>query len=468
MTRTGIVARLTLSALFISGFWSVAAFAQAPNAGGGLSPSQVGDIDAGDVLESDGGLLMPALEAEVPTDAGVPRYTLPEAISRSLQQNPNMATALDEVYRAEALVREVRSTWFPTLYGNGSYTRLDRDRVQGNIVVLSKNELAANLTATVPVVSAQHWANWWHAKDNAEVIRVSAEDVRRTLATAVARAYLAVVSQKRILEVDVRAQVAARAHRDYAKARFEGGVGNRIDLVRAQQEIAADATAVESAQSGLVKAREALGVLVADEHPVDTTDEVSFSPPPSQQDALAQLQQLRLDLQASDLRAQAADRVVHDSWTDYMPLLSIAFAPFYQNPPTLTSPLTGWQAQVVLTVPFYDGGLRYGQLEERKALADEAHQSLAGNVRQARSDVRAAFLEVQHADAALVQAREAARLAHEALDLANKAYRAGAYTNIEVIDAERQALDADTQAAIAEDGARQARLDLLSASGHFP
>ena len=38
----------------------------------------------------------------------------------------------------------------------------------------------------------------------------------------------------------------------------------------------------------------------------------------------------------------------------------------------------------------------------------------------------------------------------------------------EVIDAERQARDAETQAAIAEDTARQARLDLLAASGRFP
>ena len=45
---------------------------------------------------------------------------------------------------------------------------------------------------------------------------------------------------------------------------------------------------------------------------------------------------------------------------------------------------------------------------------------------------------------------------------------AGANTNIEVIDAERTALDANTNAAVAEDAARQARFDLLAASGRFP
>jgi len=71
-------------------------------------------------------------------------------------------------------------------------------------------------------------------------------------------------------------------------------------------------------------------------------------------------------------------------------------------------------------------------------------------------------------DAALDASRSAAKLANEALDLANQAYRAGATTNLEVIDAERAASDADTSAAVAEDTARQARLDMLSASGRFP
>jgi outer membrane protein TolC len=89
-------------------------------------------------------------------------------------------------------------------------------------------------------------------------------------------------------------------------------------------------------------------------------------------------------------------------------------------------------------------------------------------LRQASSDVRVAFQEVKTADAALEAARKAQASADHALELANTAYQAGAITNLDVIDAERQARDAATQATIAEDTARQARLDLLAASGKFP
>jgi outer membrane protein TolC len=52
--------------------------------------------------------------------------------------------------------------------------------------------------------------------------------------------------------------------------------------------------------------------------------------------------------------------------------------------------------------------------------------------------------------------------------LADRSYRGGASTNIEVVDAERRAHDAASAVALAEDAARQARLDFLVATGAFP
>jgi outer membrane protein TolC len=142
--------------------------------------------------------------------------------------------------------------------------------------------------------------------------------------------------------------------------------------------------------------------------------------------------------------------------------------PFYQNPPTLTMPQFGFQGELLLSWTIYDGGLRYGLGKERQALVREARANVEGRVRQAQSEVRAADEEVRRSAAALSAARDAAKLAAEGLALTNLAYRAGASTNIEVIDAERVARDADTAVAQAEDAWRQATLDLLLASGRFP
>jgi outer membrane protein TolC len=168
------------------------------------------------------------------------------------------------------------------------------------------------------------------------------------------------------------------------------------------------------------------------------------------------------------VRVKAAEHTVRDDWTDYSPFLTGVASAFYESPQTPTLPSSGWLAELVLTIPLYDGGLRYGQAKERAALRDEARVDLDAILRGARSDVRVAFEELKRADSALAAARRAAQLAHQALDLAQVAYRGGAFTDIEVIDAERTARDSDTAVAVAEDGARQARLDLLAATGRFP
>jgi outer membrane protein TolC len=105
---------------------------------------------------------------------------------------------------------------------------------------------------------------------------------------------------------------------------------------------------------------------------------------------------------------------------------------------------------------------------ERAASEAEARATLDATLRGLAVDVRAAFELVVRADEALAAARGSSQLAHRAAELADLAYRAGATTNLEVVDAEQRARDAETQAALAEDSARQARLDLLVAAGRFP
>src|SRR5262249_34970041 len=292
-----------------------------------------------------------------------------------------------------------------------------------------------------------------------DVARASEADIRRQTAITAARSYLSVVAQKRVIDATVRARDTARAHYEFARTRREGGVGNRVDEVRAEQELATDESQVESAYASLARAREALGTIVGSDAPLDTFDDPVLPEAPAPPTGMLDAEALRQDVQAAKARAAAADHVSRDSWLDYLPQVLGTASGIYQNPSSLTLPLRSWQLQLLLTVPIYDGGLRSGQAKERGALADEAHAQLDGLLRQARSDVRVSYETLQRADAALIQSRRAAQRAAEALQLANRAYQAGATSNLEVIDAERRARDAETVAIIGEDAVRQARLD---------
>jgi outer membrane protein len=395
------------------------------------------------------------------------KISLTEAVRRTLARHPTAVVAYQEIKRAEALLTEVRAVAMPSLTLNAALLRLDADRTfPGRVApIAAKNQQSANLLLSLPLVAPRAWAQWSQATTSVDTAKASSEDVRRSLAIAVGRAYLAVISQKRLVDINARSVATDRSHYDFTHTRFAGGVGTRVDEVRAAQQLASDQAQFSVSYTALARAREALGVLLAEDKPVDTLDDVTLPEASAKYEDAASR---RSDVLAAKARAQTAEKVRKDSWTDFMPALNGQFQPFFQHPSTLTQPETGWQAMLVLSFPLVEGGLRKGQMRERDALLAEARAQYDGLLRQTRSDLRVASESIRRADESMHSAQAAAELAHQALDLANLAYHAGSTTNIEVVDAERRARDADSAVVIAEDNVRQARLDLLVAAGQFP
>ena len=164
----------------------------------------------------------------------------------------------------------------------------------------------------------------------------------------------------------------------------------------------------------------------------------------------------------------AAERVVADSWKDRLPSVTALFTPQLLAPSGLFNQAASWRASVLFAVPVFDSGLRKGRAAERVALVDVVRAERANVERQAASEIRTAREAMQSTERALTRAREAADQANEVLRITDIAFREGATTNIEVIDAQREARDAETAAVIAEDAVRRARLDLLVSTGRFP
>jgi outer membrane protein TolC len=406
----------------------------------------------------------PTMGPPAPTTENI---KLDEAVRRALARNPTVAVALAEVDRADALVRQARAGWLPTLVGNGTYTRNDEARIFNNRVITSENQATGNLQLTVPLLAPQGWVGDRRARENRRVSEASAADVRRTVAYSTAQAYLAVMAQHRQIRSTEAALANAKAHADYAHTRLAGGLGRSIDDVRAQQDLATVEVQLQAVYTGLSRAREALGVLLGASGPVDTIREVDLGAMPTLPAALDDAQSRRPDVNAQRTKVTAAAKSRDDVWAYYAPYVSAVGMPFLQTGQTQL-PKSGWTAQLLLTLPLYDGGFRYGVTHERDALLVEAKANLDATLRQAQSEVRIAFEAMLRADQALISAHAEATLAKKALDLATLAYEAGATTQIDVLDAARRWRDAEGDAAQAEDVARRARLDLLVSSGRFP
>jgi outer membrane protein TolC len=396
---------------------------------------------------------------------GIEQVTFDEAVSRALARNPSVGEAAQAILRAEAFLSEARSVFQPYAYGSVGTTVLDAARGFDDNIVQPRTQTAFSATVAYPVLAASRWAEKNQAKDRVETARVAAEETRRQVAVTAAQAYLAVILAQRQRQVTVRNRDTAKALEDYARTRFDAGQGSRLNLVRSVQQRASAEALIEVAELALRGAQEALGVAAYAEGPLDARGEPVLPPAtPTADDAwLAERPDVRLF--SSELRA--ADRVASDSWKSWLPTLTASFTPRYVTPAGLFEPSKSWRAFFSLDIPLFDGTLGATK-RVRIAERETARLRLDAVTNQARSELRVAHEKVKRNESIVTSVRQAAESAGEALRITEIAYRAGASTNIEVVQAQQIARNAEIDAALAEDRLRQARLDLLVALGQFP
>ena len=415
-----------------------------------------------------------AVGAQAP--APIERVTFADAIRRAIDRNPSTAIAAAGIVRAEALLAETRSTARLQVSGNVTTTTLNRGVQFAGATVTPRNQLLATVDVRMPLYAPARWARAVQAGDAIAVAEANREDVRRHTALATADAYLTIIARRRVVDANERARDVAKAHYDLAHQLQERGTGSRLNELRAQQELSIDEGLVESARLAVYRAQEALGVLLLADGPVDTADEPGLEIP-AEAIALAQpspiqgarpLLEWRPDLRLVAAEQRAAERVVRDTSLEYRPSLDALFQPSTTYPSPFFLPQNSWRLLLQLSLPVYDSGQRQGLRAEREAALEISRAALTNAVTAATSEVRTAREAIASAERGLATARAAADQAQQVVTIVNVSFRAGAATNIEVIDAERRARDADTAVAVAEDTLRRARLELLTALGRFP
>lgn len=394
------------------------------------------------------------------------RITFDEAIRRALERNPSIAEAAQAIFQAETLLQHARTVYRPTIDASFVTTLLDAERGFDEFVTQPRTQSFLGGIISYPVLAASRWALNVQAEDQIRVARLGVDEVRRQIALAAGTAYLSVIAQQRLIDVAVEARANAQAHVDYARALLQGGAGSKLNELRAAQELATDEMLLEAARLGLRRAQEALGVLLGADGPIDASAEPAFEVVTTPADTQWLMQ--RADVKLFSAQIDATDRVYRDSWRDWVPTATAAFEPQVVTPAGLFQPSRTWRGFLAFSVPIFDGGTRRATRRQREIDVDTARIQLTDVELRARAEQRTAEAAVDINQRGLVYARQAADHAAEVLRITDIAFRAGATTNIELIDAQRRARDADAAVAQAEDRVRQARLDLLVAVGRFP
>ncbi len=397
----------------------------------------------------------------------MPAVSFDQAIARALERNPTVAQAMTAITRAEVFVTEARAGLMPQAALRVTNLTIDAERGFSGGVTQPQNQFIVTPSVAVPIVSLWQRSVVEQSRDQVEVANRSVADTRQRVAVATAEAYLGVIAARRQLEIDLGALETARAHLDYAVRRLEGGVGSRLNQARAAQTAAIAEARVEAVRILLRRAQEGLGMMMAEDGPVDSAGEPAFETPGSVDEA--EWSTARPDLQLQAAIRRSSERVIRDAFRFWTPVAAAAFEPQVVGPSGLFQPSRTWRLTISVTQPLFQGGLRRN-LDSRLADVDFLNATLADTeIRiQARSEIRMAQEALAGSERALAASQRAAGHARDVLRITTTAYEVGATTNLEVTEAQNVARDSETAAAFAEDAVRRAKLDLLVALGRFP
>lgn len=414
----------------------------------------------------------PAPPAAAPAPPSLPpvtqRVTFREAVDLAIKQNPTVLQAGQEILRAQGFLGQAKASALPSVSASISNATLNTGVEFNGQVAQPRNQTTLSVSLNALLFAPVQWALRTQAADQAQIAQISETEVAQQIAYTAAQAYLAVITRRLVHQANVTARDTAKAQFDLAHAQRMGGAGSLLNELRAQQVLSTDETLVTQSANAIYEAQEALGVLIGAEHPVDTNGDPTLDTPMSVAQATAAMPTTRPDLRLATARVAAANRVYNDTWKEWLPSVSALFQPQDIEPASFFQSARSWRLTFQGSIPIFDSGFRKAERAERLALVNEAQLQQQGLTRQAQSDVRAAQAAIASAQQALQSAQAAADQARRVVQIVEISFKAGASTNIEVVDAQNASLAADTAVAQAEDQLRQAKLALLVALGQFP
>jgi outer membrane protein, multidrug efflux system len=406
--------------------------------------------------------------------------TWEEALDLIRARSTDLRTAYDEVLRAAGLTRSALAATLPTVtltgtyaYQNGNYSTAGAICVPPTCVLPAANSLAGQAMVTQPIIALEAWHSIKTSRENERAVELSFDDMKRTIALNVADAIIGVVTAERVAELNRVGTRNALERLDIAQKKRTLGAASTLDVVRAQQDVESARATLVTGDESLRQAREALGLALGLPQQVGVTKDLKM-------DGLVQSAidsckvapsvEQRADVAAARTRLLVAKRNVDDVYYQFLPTVTASSTASYSN---LYAGIPGdatatWNILGVLTVPLWDGGLRYGSLRQMRALEDEALQSLESLRRQAIIQVEQARRDVGVAEDSRRVAASARALAAETDRLTRVGYIEGQGTSLELVIAAAALREADITLALREFDLVKARVLAILALANCP
>ena len=396
--------------------------------------------------------------------------TLQEALAQAYQTNPTLNAARAKLRGTDENVPLAKADGRPGVNVIGSYDELlHRDFPLSTPI----RNATAQATLTVPVYQGGIVRNSIRAADKG--VEAGQAELRATESAVFAQvvaAYLDVIADSAVVTFNLQNVHSLEVNLQASTDRFKVGDLTRTDVAQSDTRLALARASLESAQAQLISSKEKYIALVGSE-PVD------LQPPPalpglpaSPESAVEVALKDNPDIlaakstrdaahyQVNAAKGQIAPRLsgfVRGSYTDYLDSKT-----FGAPTPTSKSATAGVQ----LTVPIYQGGRPGAATRQAVARESQAIEQSVGTERSVIAQTRSAYASWQASLQTIASTRKAVDSGSLSLEGVQAENKAGTLTILDILDSQRDLLNAQVQYVSAQRNAYVAGFSLIASMGH--
>jgi len=378
---------------------------------------------------------------------------LEELESQALSANQELKAAVARVDQARATARVARSDLLPSLNLDPSFTR---QRYSPNQVP-SFGGVTAN-TFRAPLDLSYEIDLWGRVRRGFQSARADAQaslaafyNILLTLQGDVAQNYFAL----RALDAEIATVAGTVDLRQeqvrLVRSRFEGGIGNELDIARAETELATTEAEAASLARRRAELENAIAILVGcnpASFRLAATSPNNWNPQPPVIPAglPADLLERRPDVAEAERQLASANARIGVAKAAFFPVLTLTGSGGYVSADIDT--LFKWDGHAwsigpSLSLPIFAGGRNRANYKRSQAAYQEAVAHYRQQVLVAFGEVENSLSAIRHLINQAAAQQRAVANARRAADLATDRYRSGIVSYLEVVDASREALSAD-------------------------
>jgi len=400
-------------------------------------------------------------------------------IDEALAANLDLRIAVARIDEARARLRLARSYQLPSVDADLGAARSQRSdatepRFPGPLIT---NNYGAGLNVAYEVdLWGRLSANTTAAQATLLGTRYSAETVRTVLAAQVANAYFQLLSLDAQLQLS-RDTLATRIESvNLQKQRFDAGLIGDFEVRQAEAERATVASSIPPLQRAVAQTEAALAALagrsaravftpaVARNVELKVDDGGPVVPEGLPSDLLAR----RPDVQLAEANLVATNARITEARAQYFPAVALT-ARLGSESSDLSDLFSGpsvvWTIAGSVLQPIFNAGRIASQVEAATSQRDQAELDYVRTVQLAFRDAHDALVAHRTARESYVAQEDRRAQYAEALRLADVRYKAGYTSYIEVLDNQRNLLDAERARLVALRARQSALVDVYKALG---